>query len=345
MKRVFQIGPDKNLKGGIATVIRQINESNSLNDKYNIRIIPTISTNKIITYIKAVIEVLNIEDKDIVHFHVASNGSFLRKYILFKILRKNTKKVIHIHGGNFINYYKNSGNLIKYFINDMIKNSNKIISVSEYMIKELKSEFTEYKDKFLKIYNGIELNEICINYEEKNNTIVYLGKLVEYKGIYDLISAIDYSKDILNNEGWNVIIAGNGEIDSVNKLIREKKIDNIVKVIGWIDGADKADMLRKSKIIIIPSHIESFGISAVEAMSFGNSVIATNVGSLPEIIIDNKNGFLVEKGNYIEIGEKIKKFIYDDMIGKDMCYKNIRYSKQFSKEVMIDKIVNVYDNL
>lgn len=345
MQKVVQIGPDKNLKGGIATVIRQISEANDLNNKYNIDIISTTNKNKIITYVKALLKVLNIKRESIIHFHVASNGSFLRKYLLFKLIRKSNKKIVHIHGGDFINYYKKSIKLIKYFIDDMLENSYKIISVSQYMVSELEGEFENYKSKILKIYNGIELNNIHIDYDEKEKKIVYLGKLAEYKGIYDLIRAIEYSKNDLKNEGWKVIIAGDGDVDLVRELIIEKKIDNIVDVIGWIDGTDKFDMLKKSKILIIPSHVESFGISAIEAMAFGNAIIASNVGALPEIIQNGLNGFIVEKENHIEIAENIKKMIYNDTIIKDMCYKNKKYSKQFSKEQMIEKIIEVYDNL
>lgn len=346
MIKVFQIGPDKNLKGGIATVIKQIDECDNLNNKYTISTISTTTnTNKLITYIKAIFKALNIKNKSIVHFHIASNGSFVRKYILFKMLRKDIEKIAHIHGGDFINYYKNSGKLIKYSINDMMKNSCKIISVSQYMIDELNREFPEYKNKSLKIYNGIELNEIDIDYEQKENVIVYLGKITQYKGIYDLIKSAEYCKSTLENKGWKIKIAGDGEIDLVNKIIRDNKIENIVEVIGWIEGENKVDMLKKSKVLIIPSHVESFGISAIEAMSFGNAIIATNVGALPEIIQNNVNGIIVEKGNYIEIGENIKKMIHDSEITKYMCYENVKYSKLFSKESMIKQIINLYDNL
>ncbi|MGL5754068.1 MAG: glycosyltransferase family 4 protein [Paraclostridium sp.] len=346
MKKVFQIGPDMNLKGGIATVIRQISLSEKLNKKYDqVFISSTNDTNKLITYLKCIITVLFIKKGSIVHIHVASNGSFIRKYILFKLLRNKTKKIVHIHGGNFINYYRKSNKLLKLCITDMINQANSVISVSDYMINELKSEFSNYDYKFAKVYNGIKLENKKIRYEDKQNIILYMGKIVTYKGIYDLITAINYIKDVFVDNNWKVVIAGNGEIDKILSIIKQNELSEIIEIAGWVDGKNKKKLLKDSKITVVPSHIESFGISAVEAMAYGNAIIATDVGALPELITESENGFIINKSDCIELGNKIKFLIKNEKLIETMCFKNIKHSQNFSDELMFEMIMEIYGNL
>lgn len=345
MKKIYQVGPDIRLKGGISTVIRSISESNNINKMYQLHVIATTGESKISTFLKSIVNILKAKRGDIVHFHVASNGSFYRKYILYKIVRKNTKKVFHIHGGGFINFYKSANKLIKYFIKDMINQCDVIISVSNYMKNEIDLLFPSINSKSIKIYNGIDTGYNYISIDEKENIILFFGKLVEYKGIYDLLEVIENMKGFLMENNWKVVIAGNGEVDKVKNIITNKELSSVATVVGWIEGSKKEEILKKSKIIIIPSHVESFGIAAVEAMKYGNSVICTNVGALPEIIKDDINGFVVEKGNILKMEEKIKFAIGNKEMIKKMCCSNIVYSKNFSVEEMINNYIIQYEDL
>ncbi|WLF68998.1 glycosyltransferase family 4 protein [Clostridium septicum] len=345
MKNIYQVGPDKSLRGGISTVIREISFSEKINSIYSLKFISTISEKSIITFFRSLLKVIRIEDKSIVHFHVASNGSFIRKYLIYKLLKKNTKKIFHLHGGGFLNFYRNSNKILKYFIRDMLNGCEIIINVSDYMMKELNKEFPFIKDKAVRIYNGIDLNIDEKPFKEKENSILFLGKLVGYKGIYDLINVIDNIKGFLIEKKWNVVIAGDGEVDKVNEILKQKNLLSVVKVIGWVDGDAKKEVLSKSKIAIIPSHVESFGIAAIEAMAYGNSIVCSNVGALPEIIKNEVNGFVVEKGNINGFEEKITSLIQNEEKMKAIYNNNIKYCKIFSIDNMMDNFIKQYRSI
>ena len=112
-KKVYQIGPSTKLKGGISTVIYNLINSDILNQNYDLINIQSTGKNKLATFVNAIFKVRKIEKDSIIHFHVASNGSFIRKYILFKVSSNTSKKIIHIHGGGFINFYEKSNSIIK----------------------------------------------------------------------------------------------------------------------------------------------------------------------------------------------------------------------------------------
>ena len=90
---------------------------------------------------------------------------------------------------------------------------------------------------------------------------------------------------------------GDGEISRVKKIVNEKKLKKYIKVLGWIDKDKKEKYLRECSIFILPSYNEGMPMSIIEAMAYKNAVISTNVGGIPQVIDNNKNGILIEQGD------------------------------------------------
>ena len=90
-----------------------------------------------------------------------------------------------------------------------------------------------------------------------------------------------------------LIIGGNGETDRLIKIIKDKKLDEIIRFAGWVNGEKKIEVLNKSHVFILPSYIEALPISILEAMSYNLPIISTRVGDIPDIVINNENGFLI----------------------------------------------------
>ncbi|EOU1912466.1 glycosyltransferase family 4 protein [Clostridium perfringens] len=343
-RKVYQIGPSLELKGGISTVIYNLSNSEDLNLNYDLINIKSVGKYKLITFIKSIFRSINIENDSIVHFHVASNGSFIRKYILFKLINKHSKKIIHIHGGGFIEFYQKTNNIMKSYIRDMINNCDKIISVSNYMTEELNREFPSIDTKISMIYNGIEIKNITINWEDKKNVILFMGRIVEYKGIYNLIDVIKNIKYNLKKEKWIVKIAGDGEVEKVKDIIKEKNLEDLIQVVGWVDGEKKENIIKESKIFIMPSHVESFGIAAVEAMNYGNVIVCSDVGGLPEIV-KSENGYVVKNNSIEEYCKVLNHLIKNNNEMREISQRNIKKSEEFSLEKMFSNLIKEYENL
>ncbi|MDK0864091.1 glycosyltransferase family 4 protein [Clostridium perfringens] len=343
MKKLYQVGPKRSLKGGIATVINNINKSDIIRNSYDIVNIETINEKGNIAFLKSLINSFFIEKDSIVHFHVASKGSFFRKYIIFNIVNSKSNKIFHLHGGGFLTFYDNSNKIIKRMIKKMILKSDIIINVSDSMQNALIVKFPEIKNKCVRIYNSIDYKGTNFRFEEKENIILFMGKLAEYKGIYDLLKSICSIKDEIRKRGWNFKIAGNGEIEKVKKIIQYNQLNDIVDVLGWIDGEEKNKLLEKSKIFIMPSHVESFGIAAIEAMEKGNLVIASDKGALPEIIKNGEQGYIVkDKKDYSKV---LLSTIDNESDLYKICLNNIYYSKRYSEEVIFNQLLNTYKKL
>ncbi|QHI71294.1 glycosyltransferase [Aminipila terrae] len=246
MKNIYIIGPNKELRGGISTVINQIINAKSINERYKIKDIATRTNNKVIDYINSIIRVLRIEQGSIAHIHMASNGSFFRKALIISLIKRKSKIVIHMHGGYFYDFYSNSNWLIKKYIKYTLMCSEKIICVSS-SIKYNVIKIIGNSDKVIIIYNSVKQNSNKIELSNKQNILLFMGKIIEYKGVFDLLKAIKSIKDELLKLNWKLYIAGDGECEKVINYLERYQLQNVVVLLGWISGKKKKKYYRNQK--------------------------------------------------------------------------------------------------
>jgi len=297
--KVLFLGPPyKNPKGGIAIVI---NAYSKLCESFNFIATTNLGgfMSNFFYFIKALIiyhYYLIFRNIHIVHIQGSSFMSFWRAAVFICIAKLFKKKIIyHIHGGcfkDFSSQHKKSVQSIfsKCDVIGVLSTKWKVFFEQEFQCKDVRI-----------IPNIIEYpREDHSNRENYPIQFLFLGKISERKGIFDLVNIIDENKNTFEGK-MKLIIGGNGETDRLEITIKEKKLDEIIQFAGWVSGEKKTSLLNNSHVFILPSYIEAYPISILEAMSYHLPVIATNVGDIPEIIHDGKEGYLVEPGNKTQI--------------------------------------------
>jgi len=167
------------------------------------------------------------------------------------------------------------------------KNITKIISPSLFL-KTILMEAGWPKNKIMVVNNCCSLKTEESPTDEINDYFLFNGRLSQEKGIDLIINAV------INHPELRLIIAGTGP----DALIYEKMANAIeakdrIQFIGWQEEQALAKLILKAKAVLIPSRwYENFPLSALEAISLGTPVIASNRGGLPEIINDT-NGLLI----------------------------------------------------
>jgi len=345
-KNIVLIGPSMHLNGGIATVIRDIYNSD-LEQRFNINTVTTYNKSPIIPFITGLIRyiwLLALGKVNIAHINLASRGSFFRK-IFFVILTPSHKKlIIHLHGGGFIEFYKSQSKVIQRLIRYSFHKADLIITVSDIFKSKLIHEIGVDENKITRVYNGIALNNKAkIKGQSKDIKVLFMGKLNKDKGIYDYIEVIKKFKYI--NKDVKFLIAGNGDIEGIRGLIEKEGLTSQTEILGWIDGVEKENILSQCDILLAPSHFESFGISILEAMNYGLAIVAYGVGGIPEIVKDRVNGYLVNKGDINGLVERLL-LLLEDLSFMEVIKKiNIIKAKEFSKEKFIDNLMDIYNSL
>lgn len=138
-------------------------------------------------------------------------------------------------------------------------------------------------------------------------------------------------------------IGGVGDDDRFQRMISDYRLSSIVIQHGWVDGVKKKDLFCSSDVFIHPSHFESFGISILEAMSYGLPVITTLIGGIPDFFEDGKNGVAVSPGNIDEIYEAILFFVNDRSCIFRMGENCKETSLKFSPMEIENKLQKIYD--
>jgi glycosyltransferase involved in cell wall biosynthesis len=348
-KSILTIGPDHlNHRGGIGSVIK-------VYTKYfeKFKFIPSYKNKSILfNFIYFIYFIFNsfknlIVDKSIkiIHIHGASRGSFLRKFIIFFIAKFIFKKKIiyHIHGAEYHLFFAQSNFLVKKLIQLFINNSDVIICLSEFW----KSFFDiNFKIKKLLIIPNIIDYPIIIDSIKVNTycTFLFLGQIGYRKGIFDLLNIISINKAKYKGK-IKLFVGGNGNTDKLFAFIKENNIEDIVEFIGWVDNEKKTYYLQMADIYILPSYNEGLPISILEAMSYGKAIISTNVGGIPEIVINGKNGILIEPGNLKDIEYSIDFFIrHPDKINTYGIESKL-ISKKYMPDQVMDQLSIIYNIL
>lgn len=348
---ILMIGPTRNGNGGMATVVNNYFNSN-LNKSNNLKFIAsTIDGNivkRLIFNIMAFIRVffyLIINRKiDIVHIHMSHRGSFYRKALYVKLSKMFGKKtIIHLHGSQFDKFYENELNKKKKkYVKKVFNTVDKVIVLSE-----------EWQEKILRwfdcdievLHNAVFIPE-KINYNNNSKNITLLGRLNERKGTYDLIDVVEKMKSELNKNEYRFILAGDGDLEKLKRMINDKGIEDMVEVLGWIDINKRDKILKDTLIYVLPSYNEGMPMSVLEAMSYGIPTISTNVGGIPKIIDDDINGLLIEPGDKEALYKNIKYLIENNGIRDEMS-KNayITIDNKFGINNNIKRLENIYLSL
>jgi len=121
------------------------------------------------------------------------------------------------------------------------------------------------------------------------------------------------------------------DFEVCEKIIKEKKLGDRVKLIPFIPEEDKRVLLNAVDIVISPNvktpgTMEGFGINVIEASVCGRVVVASAMEGLLDAVQEGKNGFLVEEGNVEVWVRKVSELLADDGFRKDFEEKVKKYT-------------------
>lgn len=280
-----------------------------------------------------------IFDKDIkiVHIHTASDNGFRRNIIFVNLASMMGKKVVlHIHSGRFNDYYERN----KKQVESVFSKCSAVIALTQ----NIKEFYEKMGCENVHVINNI-IEYPKVNKNRINDQMIhylYLGVITKTKGIYDLLDVIIEHREDLYGK-FILHVGGNKEIDQLQRIISENKLEELVKYEGWVSGDKKADLFNMCDVFILPSYTEGLPISILEAQSYGLFTVATNVGGIPEIVNDS-NGFLFTPKDKEALCNIIMKLDNDNSFRRDR--NNIREgSKVYFPEFVSTQLETLYSKL
>ena len=181
----------------------------------------------------------------------------------------------------------------KKIISCSLKSATKVIAISNCVKDSCETYFGTPKNKIEVVYNGVDVAQfvptITHQQTEKCAELIYVGRLIEPKGVQNTLKALAL---LPKNIEYEFKIVGDGPYrNQLESLVKEQNLSN-VHFLG--ERRDVIELLHSAEYFIhIPEWEEGFGITIVEAMAAGMVCICGMRGAIPEIITTEENGFLV----------------------------------------------------
>jgi glycosyltransferase involved in cell wall biosynthesis len=187
------------------------------------------------------------------------------------------------------------------------------------------------------------------NYRQGNGPLlVFVGRLVEGKGVDDLLYALVKLK--LSLPDVSALIVGDGpERSRLEQATIRLNIHEKVFFAGWIETADVSSYLAAADIFIGPSRlaadgaIEAQGLTFLEAMFAGLPVIATDLGGIKDIVIHEKTGLLVADRSPNEIAQGVIRLTQNTRLRDTLVTQARALSKQFTRESCASKFSRLFE--
>lgn len=346
MVKVLVVATSRKTRGGITSVILAHEEGRQWND-YHCCWIETHRDKsklvKIIYFLRAFfLYVFLMPQYDIVHIHLSEPPSAIRKLPFMwwaKVWRKKT--IAHFHSFSPDTTVKSRWASIYAYL---FGKADTVIALSPYWKREIISAFPQIEEcKICVIYNPCTCEQYTDIYEKKN-TILYAGSVIARKGYVDLIMAFARIAD--SYKTWNLVLAGNGEIDKAKAIAEDLGIEERIDFTGWIKGRDKDRAFKEATVFCLPSYAEGFPMAVLDAWAYGLPVIATPVGGLPDIAVDENNVLFFPVGNIDALSRRLEQIITDQGLRTKLSAGGLKLSTTvFDKQTIASQLGDLYSTL
>ncbi len=151
--------------------------------------------------------------------------------------------------------------------------------------------------------------------EDRTETIGYIGRFSVEKGILTFLDAIPAVLE--KNDEISISISGDGDLlADIKQFIDKNDPGNKIRLSGWIPHEKLPECLNELKLLVLPSHTEGLPNILLEAMACGTPVLATPVGSVPDLVKAESTGFILKNNSPEEIAEGVMRALaYPDIGG------------------------------
>ena len=355
--RVWLVSPDPGSRGGVAAVARQMVVS-PLSRRFRLSMFPTYRAGSIAERlyraalgISGIAAGLMVRPPDLLHIKVASRGSFARKLTVSWMARlRGVPVLVHVHGGGFDQFVADSPAIVRALARWLLESTPQVLSLSERWAEKLRPLFPNAHIDVLA--NPVEVARFDAVAQERfaafdrgetpaePPTVLFLGDLVERKGIYDLIAA--WPDVVREVPGARVVLAGAGEIERARAAAEAAGVAGLVEIPGWIGFGEKLRRLAEARLFVLPSYTEGVPISLLEAMAAGLPSVVTPVGGVLDAVTDGREALVVAPGDRAALARAIVQILRSPPLARALAATARQRAADFDVVVYADRLEEIY---
>jgi glycosyltransferase involved in cell wall biosynthesis len=285
---------------------------------------------------------------DIVHAHYVFPTGMLG--LLYKKWWKK-KLIVTAHGGD-IDRMANKSGRIRQWTTTILQEADHVIAVGHKLAEQIHHDFGVPKENISVINMGVnrrifqpldkgEARKRC-GINEQEIPILFVGNIIRQKGLIELVEAFFKLKKEYPSVSLYMIGAKKDDAFYHELIDRIKEAGiNDVHIYDAMKQQEVAVWMAAAEMFVLPSHLEGFGLVALEAMSCHTPVVGSRVGGLAYLLGDGA-GVLVEPGNPDSLFEGMKKVLHDFALRKQLIQKGEARAQENDQERIIDQILKLY---
>ncbi len=258
-------------------------------------------------------------EPDIIHTHTFKAGFVGRIAALMSF--KDVKIVHTFHGHILHGYFSPAVNKFIIAIERYLaKKSDVLIAVGEVVRDDLLSARIGHPEQYQIVPPGLVFNsskskaearaELDLKPEDK--VISFIGRITKIKRVDRFLDVVELLQKSETN--LKVLVAGEGDLFPQMKEIAKQR-DLSIQWLGWVD--DVEPIIQASDLVLLTSDNEGTPISLIQAALAGVPVVATDVGSVSNVVLDQKTGFLASL-RVVDIAEKVCEILQNPELAKDL---------------------------
>jgi glycosyltransferase involved in cell wall biosynthesis len=286
---------------------------------------------------------------DVIHAHYVFPSGILA--LPFKLLFRK-KLIVTAHGGD-IDRMAKKNKWIRKATNYILHKADAVIAVGERLAEEIVAEYHVPKqdvhvlsmgvnrDIFKPIAKAEAKKSVAVAIERK--VFLFVGNLIKEKGILELIEAFKKVNKQIDNS--LLVIIGNKKHEPFYEQMKKDLaplLEDDYIIMPAISQEELAVWMNAADAFVLPSHMEGFGLVAVEAMSCHTPVIASDVGGLSYLLC-NGAGKLIQKGDVAALSKSMEYLLSNQQESEKMIRKATEVAKKHDEKNVLTKLLAIYN--
>jgi D-inositol-3-phosphate glycosyltransferase len=247
----------------------------------------------------------------------------------------------------------------------VIRQADRIVVATLAELTQLRFLYKADPNKMVIVPPGVDVSHFYpipadeakafVGLKPEDRMILFVGRIEPLKGVDTLINAMcclqlkDTKRPV-----HLAIIGGDPSASPEQMTVEMARLQNLCKDLGLggtvvFLGKRDQDTLpyyySAAEVLVMPSHYESFGMVALEAMACGTPVIASEVGGLAYLVRDGETGFTVPAEEPEALCERLTWLLNDPALHEKMSGQAAEYAQDYAWDKIADQIVEIYDEL
>lgn len=296
----------------------------------------------LIEFNKRLDEVLDLKQFDIIHAHYWMSGLIAKDI-------SNKFNIPYIFTSHSLGVFLEGYNKERADCEKIVMSSSQFITASTSYEETLISDSYQVDSQKIKqIKPGVDSELFSPDPSiDRENIFLSIGRIQPQKGQLETLKFLNSFKEIETDfkcyfVGGPSGSSGEEYLLELKEGVKDYSLDSYVEFLGNLPQVDITSLLNRAKLLIHTSQYETFGLVAIEANSMGVPVLTTNTGSMKEIIVNNKNGYLAKDLFNGNVNTFVKELLLNDKKFDEISGHCLEKSKEYDWANTAKELENLY---